>query len=61
MTDQNLGVSLSDVKVTTKSPPTNKESGDDIAAYRHDMRRSLLIGGLAIVIELGVYFSGILR
>lgn len=59
--DQKLGISLSDIKTTPHTAAALKESISDMVAYRQDMQRSLLIGGLAIAIEIGIYFSGILR
>lgn len=56
-----LGISLSDIKTTQRVAASPKETISDLVAYRHDMYRSLVIGGLAIVIEIGIYFSGILR
>lgn len=55
-----LGVSLSDIQ---RSKPSEKSLGSssEIEAYAHDMGRSLLIGGIAIAIEIGIYFSGLIK
>jgi hypothetical protein len=60
-TETKIGISLSDIKTSPRVAAASKESTADIVAYRHDMYRSLLIGGLAIAAEIVIYFSGVLR
>lgn len=59
---QTLGVSLADIK-TSRPKPENKQDKtlSEIAAYRKDAIRSVIIGGVSIALLVGLYFSNVIK
>jgi hypothetical protein len=61
MNEAKLGVSLSDVLPKTTASREDSSTENEIHAYAKDIRRSLFAGGAAIVIELVLYFSHVIK
>lgn len=61
-----LGVSLKDLPVNKpvtdiKTKTVHQFETDEISAYAHDARLSVLIGGGAILIQLALYFGHVIK
>jgi hypothetical protein len=57
-----LGVSLDSINRKGSSSVTQSDRNvQEIAAYSNDIRKSLLVGGLVILVEIALYFFKIIR
>ncbi len=60
--EHKIGISLKDIKTSkVESLPSSQHNASDISAYAGDVKRCVLVGLLAIALELGIYFSGLLH
>jgi hypothetical protein len=60
MSEQRTGIKLQDLQTPTKASPQGSHTLQ-IEAYAKDVKRSLFIGGAAIVLELVLYFTKIVK
>ncbi len=60
---EGLGVSLNTVRkeASTAKLSQSERNTQEIAAYAHDIKRSLMVGGAAIAIELALYFFKVIK